>query len=137
MLVLNSTIGSALPSLAIPFIADYFGVPNTEERVLPISVFLVGYVFGPLIWGPLSEHIGRRNLTLATFTSFTLLTMGCGLAPTWNALLVLRFFTGVFAASPIAIVAGILADVYGDARERGRAYGIFMVVSPPNFFRLH
>ncbi|KAJ4155003.1 hypothetical protein LMH87_000269 [Akanthomyces muscarius] len=129
MLVLNSTIGSALPSQAIPFIADYFGVASQEQRVLPISVFLVGYVFGPLIWGPLSEHIGRRNLTLVTFTSFTLFTMGCALAPSWGALLVLRFFTGVFAASPIAIVAGILADIYGDARERGRAFGIFMVVT--------
>ncbi|EGX88490.1 Major facilitator superfamily transporter [Cordyceps militaris CM01] len=129
MLVLNSTIGSALPSQAIPFIADYFGVTSQEQRVLPISIFLVGYVFGPLIWGPLSEHIGRRNLTLVTFTSFTLFTMGCALAPSWRALLVLRFFTGVFAASPIAIVAGILADVYGDARERGRAFGVFMVVT--------
>ncbi|KAJ6784104.1 hypothetical protein PWT90_08582 [Aphanocladium album] len=128
-LVLNSTIGSALPSQAIPFIADSFGVTSDTQRVLPISVFLVGYVFGPLIWGPLSEHVGRRSLTLVTFTSFTLFTMGCALAPTWDALLVLRFFTGVFAASPIAIVAGILADVYGDARERGRAFGIFMVVT--------
>ncbi|KAM3490371.1 hypothetical protein MY3957_006311 [Beauveria namnaoensis] len=129
LLVLNSTIGSALPSQAIPFITAYFGVTSQEQHVLPISVFLVGYVFGPLIWGPLSEHIGRRNLTLATFSSFTLLTMGCALAPSWGALLVLRFFTGVFAASPIAIVAGILADVFGDARERGRAFGIFMVVT--------
>lgn len=129
LLVLNSTIGSALPSLAIPFIAGHFGVQSQEQRVLPISVFLIGYVFGPLIWGPLSEHVGRRYLTLATFTSFTLFTMGCGLSPTWDALLVLRFFTGVFAASPIAIVAGILADIYGDARERGRAFGIFMIVT--------
>ncbi len=129
MLVLNSTISSALPSMAVPFIAAEFNVTSSQQKVLPISVFLIGYVFGPLIWGPLSEHLGRRNLTFATFTAFTLFTMACALAPSWPALLVFRLFCGVFASSPIAIVAGILADVYNDPRTRGRAFAIFMVVS--------
>ncbi|KAM0428336.1 hypothetical protein ACHAQK_011681 [Fusarium lateritium] len=53
--------------------------------------------------------------------------MACALAPTWPALLIFRFFCGSFASSPIAIVAGILADVYDDPRTRGRAFAIFMV----------
>lgn len=129
MLVLNSTIGSALPSMAVPFITKDFGVESEEEKVLPISVFLIGYVFGPLIWGPLSEHLGRRNLAFGTFTCFTLFTMACALAPNWSALLVFRFFCGAFASAPIAIVAGILADIYNDPRQRGRSFAIFMVVS--------
>lgn len=131
MLVLNSTIGSALPSMAVPFIADEFGITSSQQKVLPISVFLIGYVFGPLIWGPLSEHLGRRNLTFVTFSAFAIFTMACALAPNWPALLVFRMFCGVFASSPIAIVAGILADIYNDPRTRGRAFAIFMVVSLP------
>jgi MFS family permease len=132
MLVLNSTIGSALPSMAVPFITEEFHITSSEQKVLPISVFLIGYVFGPLIWGPLSEQYGRRNLTFATFTVFTIFTMACALAPNWPALLIFRFFCGVFASSPIAIVAGILADVYDDPRTRGKAFAIFMVVSLPS-----
>lgn len=129
MIVLNSTIGSALPSMAVPFIAEEFGIVSSQQKVLPISVFLIGYVFGPLIWAPLSEHLGRRNLTLGTFTIFALFTMTCALAPSWPALLVFRLICGVFASSPIAIVAGILADIYDDPRTRGRAFSVFMVVS--------
>ncbi|KAF4982496.1 hypothetical protein FZEAL_1889 [Fusarium zealandicum] len=127
ILVINSTMGSALPSMAIPDIVDYFGVTSEAQHVLPISVYLIGYVFGPVFWGPLSEHYGRRDLSFVTFGLFTIFTMACALAPTWPALLIFRFFCGVFASSPIAIVAGILADVYNDPRTRGRAFAIFMV----------
>ncbi|RSL80687.1 hypothetical protein CEP51_006405 [Fusarium floridanum] len=127
VLVINSTMGSALPSLAIPNIVEDFGITSQAGKVLPISVYLIGYVFGPIIWGPLSEHFGRRDLSFATFGLFTAFTMACALAPNWPALLIFRFFCGAFASSPIAIVAGILADVYNDPRTRGRAFAIFMV----------
>ncbi|KAH6997195.1 major facilitator superfamily domain-containing protein [Ilyonectria destructans] len=129
LLVVNSTMGSALPSMAIPEIVKDFGVTSEEQRVLPISVYLIGYVFGPIIWGPLSEHYGRRNLSFITFCFFTIFTMACALASTWPSLLIFRLLTGVFASSPIAIVAGILADVYGEPTSRGRAYAIFMVAT--------
>lgn len=132
MLVLNSTMGSALPSMAVPYIAKDFGVTSQEQMVLPISVFLIGYVFGPIIWGPLSEHFGRRNLSIATFTLFTVFTMACALAPNWPAFLIFRFFCGALASAPIAVVAGILADIFLHPRERGRAFAIFMVVRFPS-----
>ncbi|PHH81372.1 hypothetical protein CDD82_942 [Ophiocordyceps australis] len=129
MLVFNSTLGSALPSMAMPSITADFGLWSAEQKALPISIFLIGYVVGPIIWGPLSEHFGRRMLTVLTFVAFMLFTMACALAPTWPALLVFRLFCGVFASAPIAIVAGILADLFDDAKTRGRAFAIFMVTT--------
>ncbi|KAF6844103.1 Polyamine transporter 3 [Colletotrichum musicola] len=127
--VINSTMGSALPSNAIPFITAEWGITNQQAQVLPISVYLIGYVFGPVLWGPLSEHVGRRKLTITTFVMFTIWTMACALAPNWPSLLVFRLFVGVFASSPIAIVTGILADIYGDTETRGRAMTAFMVMT--------
>ncbi|RDA91706.1 hypothetical protein CP533_2350 [Ophiocordyceps camponoti-saundersi (nom. inval.)] len=121
----NSTVGSALPSMAIAKIADEFGIKSPLQKALPISLFVLGYVFGPLAWAPLSEHMGRRLLTLATFASFMLFTMACALAPTWWALLVFRTVAGVFGSSPLSIVAGILADIYAQPQTRGRAFAIF------------
>ncbi|KAF4126391.1 Fungal trichothecene efflux pump (TRI12) [Geosmithia morbida] len=129
LLVINSTVGSSLPSMAVPKMAELWNVTSHEQMVLPISVYLIGYVAGPMIWGPLSEHLGRRNLTIITFICFSLFTMACGFSPSWPALLVFRLFCGLFGSSPIAIVAGILADMYNDARERGRAFSIFMVTT--------
>lgn len=54
--------------------------------------------------------------------------MACALAPSWPAFIVFRFFTGVFASAPIAIVAGIFADIYDDPVSRGRAMAVFMAV---------
>ncbi|VUC22781.1 unnamed protein product [Clonostachys rosea] len=129
MLVINSTMNSALPSMAVPFITKEFGITSSEQKVLPISIYLVGYVLGPIVWGPLSEHVGRRYLSICTFTMFSIFTMACGFSPNWSALLVFRFFCGMFGSAPIAVVAGILADVYGEPRTRGRAFAIFMVTT--------
>jgi len=42
MLIVNSTMGSALPSMAIPYIAEEWNVTALEQKVLPISVYLIG-----------------------------------------------------------------------------------------------
>ncbi|KAK2598013.1 hypothetical protein QQS21_005850 [Conoideocrella luteorostrata] len=126
MLVLNSTMSSSLPSMAIPNITAEFSITSDTENVLPISIFLIGYIFGPLIWGPLTEHFGRRNLTVVTFAFFSVFTLACAVAPNWESFLVFRMLCGAFASAPMAIVAGILADVFAEHRTRGRAYAIFM-----------
>ena len=127
--VLNSTLGSSLPSDAINYIAPYFNVTNEQQLVLPISLFLVGYVLGPVVFGPLSETYGRKVVTLLSFVIFTLFTMACALAPNWPSFLVFRLICGFMASSPIAVVGGLYADIFGDPVVRGRAMAVFMTVS--------
>jgi multidrug resistance protein len=127
--VINSTIGSSLPSGAITFIASYWSIKNEQQLVLPISVFLIGYVVGPLVFGPLSESYGRRPIMLYTFILYTAFTLGCALAPNWPALLVFRLLCGVMASAPIAVVGGLYADIYQDPRTRGRAMAYFMAAT--------
>lgn len=83
---------------------------------------------GPAGWAPVSEQFGRRWLTTVTFFVFCIWTMACALAPNWPAFLVFRLFVGIFASAPIAVVAGIMADMYDEPRTRGRAMAVFMVV---------
>lgn len=40
--VVNSTMGSALPSNAIPYFTKEWGVTSQIQRTLPIAIFLVG-----------------------------------------------------------------------------------------------
>ena len=127
--VLNSTIGSSLPSGAISFIAKDFNVTNSQELVLPISLFLVGYVLGPILCGPLSETYGRKVVMLTTFIMYNAFTLGCALSPNWPALLVFRLFAGIGASAPISIVNGLFADIYNDPTVRGRITAAFMAVS--------
>lgn len=67
---------------------------------------------------------------------FCIWTLACALAPNWPAFLVFRLLVGVFASAPIALVAGIVADVYGEYRTRGRAMASFFAVSPNRIFTI-
>jgi hypothetical protein len=42
IVITNSTMGSALPSNAIPYITAEWGVTSSSQKVLPISVYLIG-----------------------------------------------------------------------------------------------
>ncbi|POV94908.1 hypothetical protein PSHT_15961, partial [Puccinia striiformis] len=54
------------------------------------SLYLCGYMAGPLIWGPLSELIGR--LPVSTFH------LGAALAPNLPVLLASRALSGFFGS---------------------------------------
>lgn len=107
----------------------YFKVTNEEQFELPISLFLVGYVLGPMFFAPLSETYGRKIIILSSFILFTVFTLACAVAPTWPALLVFRLVAGVNASSIIAIIGGLFADIYDDPTTRGRANAFCMAVS--------
>ncbi|PGG97474.1 hypothetical protein AJ79_09194 [Helicocarpus griseus UAMH5409] len=127
--VLNSTLCSSLPSGAMPYIAKEFNVTSEEQLVLPISLFLAGYVFGPIVCGPLSESYGRKPVMVIPFFIFMAFTMGCALCRSWVSFLVFRLILGVVASAPIAIVGGLFADVYNEPRERGRVMAYFMAAT--------
>ncbi|KAL2825073.1 major facilitator superfamily domain-containing protein [Aspergillus cavernicola] len=130
MAILNSCLGSSLPSNATLFIADEFAIESQAEKALPMSCYLIGHrIAGPLLWAPLSEQRGRRSITIGTFSLFGIFTMACAVAPTWPAFLVFRTLTGIFASGPIAVVTGILADKYQGHRTRGQAVAVYMVVT--------
>lgn len=128
---LNSTLGSSLPSNAIPYIVADFGIDSKAQAILPISVFLVGYIFGPLVFGPLSETYGRRAVFVPSFTCLVLFTMGCALAPNWPVLIFLRLCAGICASAPVTLVGGLYADIYNEPVMRGRIMALFMAVSMP------
>ena len=70
---------------------------------LGISLFVLGFALGPLIWGPLSEMTGRRNLFLISYSFFTLWNGVAIASPNLAALLVFRFLAGAFGSSPLAV----------------------------------
>jgi MFS family permease len=105
-----------------------FGISSETQQPLPISVFILGYVLGPLLFGPISEHYGRRAIFISTFLLVIIFTMACALAPNWPTFLFFRALTGVFASSPIVVTGGLYADIYNDSVARGRAMALFMAV---------
>lgn len=87
---------------------------------LTISLYLIGYVVGPIFFAPVSEYYGRKWVSVVAFSWFTLMSIGCALAPNLGALLAFRFLAGIGASAPLSVVGGQLADVWNDPVQRGR-----------------
>ncbi|KIW31614.1 uncharacterized protein PV07_03241 [Cladophialophora immunda] len=97
---------------------------STELITAGISLFVLGFAVGPLLWAPLSELYGRQIIYIISFGGFTAFCAGCAGANNIGTLLVLRFFAGAFGSSPFTNAGGVIADVF-PASERGLAMGIF------------
>jgi len=90
-------------------------------------MYLVGYVCGPMLWGPISESYGRKWTVIVSFAYYTIFAIASAVAPTFAALVVFRLMVGIGGSCAISVVGGICADVYHDPAARGRSMAIFMV----------
>ncbi|KAF1998359.1 MFS general substrate transporter [Amniculicola lignicola CBS 123094] len=138
MTVMNSTISSGLAAGATDPISEFFDETDEYRLILPTSIYLVGYVLGPLVWGPISESYGRKWTMIISFAIFTIFSIASAVSPTFAALVVFRFLVGIGGSAAISVVGGICADVYHDPKKRGRAMAFFMasttfgpVLGPP------
>lgn len=106
-----------------------FGTISELRRVFPISIYQLGFVFGALLFGPLSEAYGRRLVIIGPFIALIISTVGCALTYNWNSFLAFRWMCGVSASSAIPVTAGLCADLFDDPVKRGRANALSLAVS--------
>ncbi|TFY57696.1 hypothetical protein EVJ58_g6869 [Rhodofomes roseus] len=124
VMTINVTFASSAPSSAGPTIAATFD-KSAEYGYLVTTVFLCGYVIGPLFWGPGSELLGRRPLFLLTLGAYTILHLGQALATNIETLLATRFLGGFFAVAPLTNCGGLMFDIW-DPIRRGIATALFV-----------
>ncbi|KAA1129436.1 hypothetical protein PGTUg99_003083 [Puccinia graminis f. sp. tritici] len=107
---------SSAPSMACAAIAHEFNV-STETSAWVTSLFLCGYIAGPLLWGPLSELVGRQPVLLGTFGAYTLFQLGAALHTNLPVLFMSRALTGFFASGPLTNSGAVLADIWDSAHR--------------------
>ncbi|KAH9965340.1 MFS polyamine transporter [Russula dissimulans] len=112
----SATFASSSPSTTAPFIAEEFHT-SKEVSYFVTTAFLLGYVFGPIFWGPGSEMFGRRAILIPTITAFTLFHLGQALAQNMSTLIVTRFLSGFFASAPLNNSGGVVADLWDVERR--------------------
>jgi multidrug resistance protein len=91
---------------------------------LSVSLMVVGFGLGPLLWSPLSELYGRRPMWVIPSVLYVIFNIPCALAKNMETLLVCRFLCGFFASAPLTLAGGTISDVW-DNNERGLAIAIF------------
>jgi len=97
---------------------------SSEVINLTVTLPVLGFGTGPLLWSPLSELFGRRPLWLIPFFVYIVFNIPCALAPNIGCLLVSRFLCGFFGSGPLTLAGGTIADIWGP-EERGFAIALF------------
>lgn len=119
-----SPLASSIFAPGIPFVnADFH---NTSQLLgsFAVSVYILGFSFGPLFLSPLSEIYGRRIILNYSNIFFCAFTLGCALAPNLGGLIGMRFLAGVGGSACLTIGTGVIADMFVPA-ERGKAVAIY------------
>jgi DHA1 family multidrug resistance protein-like MFS transporter len=100
-----------------PGIEEIMHTLNVSQTVaiLPLTLFVVGYGLGPLVFSPLSENaiFGRTSLYVVTLFIFFILQIPTALSTNIAGLCILRFISGFFASPCLATGGASIADVVG------------------------
>lgn len=114
-------VGSFASSVFTPAIEEAAAEFNSSRIVatLAYSIYSLGLAFGGPFAAPLSETFGRRLVIFISLPTFALFTLGTGFAQSMAALVVLRFFSGFFAAPSLSMGSGTLSDIWPPEKRSG------------------
>ena len=122
-----------LPSL--PHIGAALAASPAKVQ-LTLSAYLIGFSIGQIIYGPISDALGRKPVLVAAFGLFILATLACALATSVEMLIIARALQAFGAAGPIILARTMVRDLYHGPRAgremsmMGTIMGITPIIAP-------
>lgn len=117
MSLVAMAIDIMLPALSA--IGAELGVAHENEAQLVVSSLFLGLASGQMIYGPLSDHYGRKPLIQAGLLLFILGSLLSMLSTSFSMMLLGRFLQGLGIAGPRIVSVAMVRDRYsGDAMAR-------------------
>lgn len=89
-----------------------------------VSIYLLGFAFGPLIIAPASEIVGRVPVYHAGNILFMIFSIACAVSTDIPMFCVFRFFQGAAGATPLTNGGASIADVI-PTEKRGAAMAVW------------
>ena len=117
MSVTALAIDALLPALDI--IAFDLGILLQADNQLLVTMIFIGLGLGPLLFGPLSDAIGRKPSVYIGFSVFLLASVVCIQATSLELMILGRILQGIGLSAPRTICIAIIRDLYhGDYMAR-------------------
>ena len=116
----------SLPDIALRLDA------STAQVQLTISSYLIGFAFGQIVYGPVSDRHGRKPVLIAAVVLYCLASLVCALSTSIEMLIVARFVQALGGSGGIVLARAIVRDLYSGARA-GRELsliGAVMALAP-------
>jgi len=123
------TIDSYLPSF--PDIEAEF---NISRALLSqsLGIYLAAFAAATLVFGPLADRLGRRQIILISLLFYIAASVGCALANDYSTFLIYRVIQGAAAAGGLVAGRAIIRDVYSpqDAHQAMSRIMMLFAIAP-------
>jgi DHA1 family bicyclomycin/chloramphenicol resistance-like MFS transporter len=134
LLALLTALGPLAVDMYLPSFPDIGrllgATPATVQ--LTLSLYLVSYAVGQVIYGPLSDRYGRIPVLRLALAVYCVASFACALAPNIEMLLTARAVQALGSSGSIVLARAIVRDLYSGARA-GRELslmGAIMALAP-------
>jgi len=120
------SIDAVMP--ALPMIGHELATAEENRRQLVIGSFLLGMALAQVLFGPLSDSLGRKPILLfgiALFGVGCLISIG---APTFEVMILGRVIQGIGAAAPRVMTVAVIRDRF-EGRQMAKTISMIMTVS--------
>jgi MFS transporter, DHA1 family, multidrug resistance protein len=111
---------------ALPTIAADLGASISATQA-SLMAFFIAIGVGQIIYGPISDMVGRRPPLYFGLALFVAASIGCSFSPNIEALIVFRFLQGVGACAAMAIPRAIVRDLHTGS-DAARLMSLIMLV---------
>lgn len=101
-----------------PSIAKSFGL-TVPQALQTGTLFFLGMLIGAALFGRLADRYGRRRILIATVALDAVFGLASVFAPSFTALIALRFLTGMAVGGTLPVDYAMMAE-FLPARSRGR-----------------
>lgn len=116
---------------ALDDIGAAFTLANPNDQQLVMFAYVLGFGIPQLVWGPVSDHYGRRALLLISLVGYGAFGLFCVFSTSFSGLLIARFLMGVFSSAGRVVAVSVVRDVYegrGMAQIMSFVMMVFMTV---------
>jgi MFS transporter, DHA1 family, multidrug resistance protein len=111
---------------ALPAIGTALGAEVGAVQ-FSLTAFFLSIGIGQLLYGPVSDMVGRKPPLYAGLGLFIVASVGCALATDIQTLVALRFLQGLGAAAGMAIPRAVVRDLH-TGTEAARLMSLLMLV---------
>ena len=138
LLALMTALGPLSTDMYLPSLPDMVVLlgASVSRIQLTLSLCLVGFALGQILYGPLSDRYGRRPVLLASLVVFTLASAACAASTSVELLIAARFAQALGAAGGVVIARAIVRDLYAASRAgqelalMGTIMGVVPLMAP-------
>ena len=111
---------------ALPSIGQSLGASMSAVQA-SLMVFFISLGVGQLVYGPLSDMLGRKAPLYFGLVLFAAGSVGCAMAPDIQTLVVLRFVQGLGASAGMVIPRAVVRDLH-TGHDAARLMSLLMLV---------